>query len=263
MLLKNYDIDYITEIIYNHDEYFLHWYVKQNDMNYARNLYFSNIFINYIKECLNRTKPKYIIFPIILHDPSSLYDNNYITNLNLNHMVVFIYDTEKKIMEYFDPTNNSKYYDVNLLPDVFLKMINNMLTIQHFINVNEYDDNKLGIQTIQENEVNNENKKIGETIGLCGIYVIWFIEQRILFEHENANNIIKKNLKNKTCSLTDMIVNYKFFLNNLCLSKISSIKKNKEYYEYKYCDLDMIIELIYSFEEKNNNEIQEDQKMIW
>lgn len=254
LLLKNYKIDYITEISYNYEDYFLHWYVKSSDNNLSRHLHISSVFKNYIKESLYRLKPRFIIFPIVLHDTSPIYNPNYRTNINLNHLVVFIYNLNSGTIEYFDPTNNKIYYDASLLPDVFIKFLTKNykdIKINHYITINESE----GIQTIQEKELDSNNKVVGYNIGLCAIYIIWFIEKKVMYNFDNSNKFIKKelqelkNLQFEKLHLTNMIMNYKENLLKMCKSTINAIKLNKEYYENEYIDIELIIDLIHSFED--------------
>jgi hypothetical protein len=256
-LLKKYDIDYITEITYNYDDYFLHWQINESKKTISRNLYFPKVFKNYIKESL-RIKPRYIIFPVVLHE------NRF--KSNSNHLVVFIYNTQTKIMEYFDPSNNDIFYDANLLPNMFDKYLNDnfpcIIILKHikvnqYININDIHQKNvneknvnLGIQTIQENQLNERDKKVGITTNLSEIYVIWFIEKRIVLEYENANTILKKEIE-KNKNLTVMILNYKKYLNEIRNFKIRAIKLNKKVYEDKYTDICMIIDLIHLYECQN------------
>jgi hypothetical protein len=283
-LLKKYDIDYITEITYNYDDYFLHWKITENKKRFFRDLYVPIVFKNYIKESL-RIKPKYIIIPVVLHDINSFYNvEEHTLNSKINQLVVFIYNTQTKIMEYFDPCNNHTFYDANLLPDMFEKYLNDnfpcILISKHIkvdkyiniqnknineknvnekivnecnnknVNENNFNKNNLGIQSIQESQLNEKDKKIGVTINLSEIYIIWFIEKRIVFEYENANTIIKKEIQ-KNKNLTVMILNYKNYLNEIRNFKIRAIKLNKKVYQDKYTDICMIIDLIHLYECQN------------
>lgn len=242
LILKKYKIDYITELCDHFEDYLLHWFV--NTERSERELHFSKVFTNYIKEA-NRREHEFIIFPVVLHDVDSIEFTEYRCDLNLNHLVVFLYNNKTKTLEYFDPTNNYEYYDAYLLPGKFIKFVSNFcknIEINHFIKVNEYANE--GIQSIQEKELLNEEQKLGETIGLCAIYVIWFIEKRISFKKEkNSNSIIKKELNNNR-NLTEMILKYKKGLRNMYILNVKSIRDNKEYYDEIYPDLEMIIDLI-------------------
>lgn len=234
-ILKKYDIDYITEISENYDDYFIHWNIKPNE------ILFPNIFKNYINESLLRTKPKYIIFPIILHDITES-----------NHIVVFIYNTEIKNLEYFDSMNYNKLYNADLLPNVFINYLKDeflLLVIEKYININKYNKDNIGIQELQEKELTRDTK----SNKLSVIYTIWFIEKRIVLDDQNLNTKIKKELKKNEKNLTVMMLNYKNYLKELCSFKIRDIKENTYLYDDKYIDLCMIIDLIHLYEEEKNN----------
>jgi hypothetical protein len=256
-VLKNYKIDYITEICNDDLDYFLHWkkeIPKESDCDVKRNLYVPTIFKNYIKESIYRTKPKYIIFPVVLHDISSVTYTEYKSDFTFKHLVVFLYNTEKKIIEFFDPTNNDKYYDTYLLPETFINYINKNfknLEIKKSIIINKYNQKNLGLQSIQENELNENEKKLGETIGLCAIYVIWFIEQRIIFDLDDGNTMIRKKI-NEEKNITNMILKYKNYLDEIYIFNKNLMYNNKKFYEEKYVDICMILDLINSLDEDSS-----------
>lgn len=270
LMLKNYKIDYITEICDNYEDCFLHWYTVMNGVNKERKLHFSKIFSNYIKES-NRLDAPYIIFPIVLHDSNSIYEYNDLTNLNLKHLVVFLYNKKRQIMEYFDPTDNKKCYDTLLLKDVFLKY--NIVPIKHFIQVNEYKPKEeCGIQGMQERELDEKEKILGETYGLCAIYVMWYINKRLSTDIIDPNEMLRIEMNkfktNRKDNLTRMILIYKNYLEQTCKLNIKLIKENHEHYEEYYSDICMIIDLIHINDElnqKNENFKNEDQSMdlIW
>jgi len=256
-LLKKYNIDYITEATYNYNDYFLHWNVENSMIiGPKRNLYVSKVMNNYIKESLYRTKPKFLVFPIILHDSNSIYDQQYTTNINLSHLIVILYNLQNGFLEYFDSANNFKFFDAHLLFNVFINYIRNnfqSMTINYIMNVNQYDNNLLGIQHIQEKEIQLNEKSIGNNIGLCAIYTLWYIEKRLLYKDDDPNIMIKREILNN-CSLTKMILDYRLYLYQMCINNIKIIKNNKKHFKNKYIDKEIMIDLIHIFEENEENE---------
>jgi len=234
-LLKNYNVDYITEICDNYEDCFVHWHFEKINGNIIRNIKFSSVFENYIKECL-RINSKYIIFPVIVN-------NNTIDNINCCQMVVFMYNVHIGILEFFDPLNNdsknSEESDENFkhsLQKKFLEYITSKfnINISHYINVNQ--------SNIEKQNESLENQEKENELSLNYIYIIWFIEKRIIFQREDPNTMIQKELHG--IKISQLLINYKRYLMDIYIFNINIIKNNKGYSEESYYDICMIRDLM-------------------
>jgi len=188
------------------NQLFWQWYISENKSKKERRLYVPEIYKN------TKFSSRFIIFPILLMGANSLHfpENTKLEDNNVSHLIIFIYDQKTKNLEYFDSKNSIYEYDSLYIKKAVINIIKKefSLQIKKLYNFNI----KMNIQIKQEKEVINNKIKpiIGYNIGLCSIYVVWYIERRLSLYKENPHKMFNKNDK-----LTEMIMEYTKYLENL------------------------------------------------
>lgn len=139
-----------------------------------------------------------------------------VTTADTTHANIILYDKVKNTLERFEPYGNVPYLESNLL-DSFIeqigkKYINNQLT--YFKPKDIIGD--IGFQTIS-NDNNPDVKKLGDPVGFCLAWTIWYLEMRVNnpdIDPKTLISNIKESILNKDKSTSpnklfiDFIRNY-------------------------------------------------------
>jgi ankyrin repeat protein len=165
-----------------------------------KTLYYNSNFISNFNKCLINPNKKYIIIPIGIE----IKDNS--------HSNYLFYDKKTKEIERFEPHGHSHPSGFDYNSDILDKRLK-----EYFINIDENIKYikpmdylpKIGFQQLDIYE--NKNKKIGDPMGFCALWAIWYIDNRITYYDLDrkilVNNMIKQ-MKENNISFKNMIRNY-------------------------------------------------------
>jgi ankyrin repeat protein len=202
-LLKKYknDCSPISDNLSNLDysEYGLDYNISTNKLKYNSN-YIDN-FLN----CKKNKKIKFIITPLRLLD----YEHG-------GHANYLIYNKNLNELERFDPygniyNNENIDYKINEFYTNFIKNVKYLSPIEYCPHI--------GIQEIQELELTFEiiNANIGDPMGFCSAWSIWYTDMRLNNPKMNREILIKKaihKIKKEEKLITNFIRNYAEFIIN-------------------------------------------------
>lgn len=162
-------------------------------------LYLMEGFYDMFKKCIN-SNVKYIIIPLGIELKEG------------NHAGYLIYDVKKKEIERFEPhgatTPVGFYYNPNLLDELLearFKSIDQDIT---YIKPTEYIP-KIGFQIFDIGE--QKKKKIGDPLGFCALWSIWYVDMRLTYRELSRKKIVDiliNTIKSKNISFKNMIRNY-------------------------------------------------------
>jgi len=163
--------------------------------------YYEN-YINDFNNCLKNKKIKFIISPLRILDPETGGHANYlIFNKNTFEIERFEPYGSHMINNNLDQKLKDFYYKIN-------KKIN-------YLSPNEFCPN-LGIQELQEIELELEKSQesIGDPLGFCSAWSIWYADLRLSNPDKNREELIKKsiNINLQKTNLTNFIRNYSQFV---------------------------------------------------
>ena len=162
-------------------------------------LYLIEGFYEEFKKCVN-SKAKYIIIPLGIEIKEG------------NHAGYLIYDNEKKEIERFEPHGSSGpvglYYNPNLLDELLeskFKLIDE--NIKYF-KPSDYIP-KIGFQLFDV--IEQKKKKIGDPMGFCALWCIWYVDMRLTYRSYDRKKIVDiliKKIKSENISFRNMVRNY-------------------------------------------------------
>lgn len=212
--LRNKEYNYFSDI-------FINWYCNEFTI---RSLDIPD-FYNYRVEKFLNSNERFLAFPLVLHHTDNCYNTQ--RELNYSHMNIIIYDKKKKSIERFDPIN-SRDYDSSILDLVIFNVFKNNKILKKLKILHYYTPikicKKFTIQIKQENEINYYEKKLGENIGFCNYWSLWYLNTRLKYPEippENYYMVFNTTQELNTNSrkiLTNFIINY--------LKNIINIKEN-------------------------------------
>lgn len=162
-------------------------------------LYLMEEFYEQIKRCVI-SKKKFIIIPIGIEMREG------------SHAGYLIYDTQNNEVERFEPHGSTTpaglYYNPSLLDEILearFKTINENIK---YIKPSDYLP-KIGFQLMDIGE--NKKRKIGDPLGFCALWCIWYVDMRLTYKDITRENLIKilvKTIRSQNISFRNMIRNY-------------------------------------------------------
>lgn len=127
------------------------------------------------------------------------------------HANYLIYDKEINEIERFEPHGGRAPFRFDYKPKLlddkleeYFKMLNNIT----YIRPEKYIP-KIGFQIMDTNEFNKD--KIGDPLGFCALWSIWFVDYRLSYPSISRKKLVKilfSNIKIKLLSYKNMIRNY-------------------------------------------------------
>lgn len=164
-------------------------------------LYLMDDFYTRFKQCVNVQKhKKYIIVPILIEMREG------------NHAGYLIYDVDKKEVERFEPHGSSSphglYYNPNLLDELLEAKFKDIDDDIKYFRPKDFLP-KIGFQIMDVNE--NNKRKIGDPLGFCALWCIWYVDMRLLYkeiDRKELVSILMKTLRANNISFRNMIRNY-------------------------------------------------------
>jgi len=216
-LLNNYIVT-IHDILYELTPYVLLWNNKNNNM-FPENakIYYDNL--------KNSDKVRFITTKLTL-----------ITDDNVSHANILIYDKKNNILERFEPYGYYIMLDNDALDDkiyeYFKYIYNKNIT---YVKPKDYL-NKIKFQTLS-NDMNINVKKFNDPYGYCLAWTLWYLEMRLLNPEVSSQNIVTESYKNIISeygntqnALIDFIRDFSHTLdnakNNFLLKEIKINKNN-------------------------------------
>jgi len=167
-------------------------------------LFLINDFFKLFTKCKN--KKRFIIIPIGIELS------------NGSHANYLIYDKTSNEIERFEPQGNSapngfnynaKFFDA-VLKNLFISYDKNI----KYIKPSDYEP-KIGFQMIEKYEI---NYNIGDPLGFCAAWSIWYVDMRITYNSINRKKLIKKLFKTirmYNLSFRNLIRNYSYKITEL------------------------------------------------
>lgn len=162
-------------------------------------LYLSEDFYDNFKNCLKKNI-RFIIIPLGISNRDSAHAN------------YLIYDHQNKEVERFEPHGSSAPRGMNYNPSLLDEILKNKFkTIDQNIKYIRPIDYlpKIGFQSLDVYETGN--KKIGDPLGFCALWCIWYADMRLTYSDFTRNNLVKiliDNLRKSNISFRNMIRNY-------------------------------------------------------
>jgi ankyrin repeat protein len=165
-------------------------------------LRFYDEYVDDFKKCFNNKKINFIISPLRILDPETGGHANYLI-FNKNTLEIERFEPYGSYME-----NNN----LDLKLKDFFKDINKKIK---YISPIEFCPN-VGIQELQEIELELEKtqESIGDPLGFCSAWSIWYADLRLTNPNEKNSDLIKKaiNINKQKNNLTIFIRNYSNFI---------------------------------------------------
>jgi hypothetical protein len=196
------------------------WYVNMYNM---RQVDVPKYYKYKVNKFMKNKNQRFMAFPLIMYNPCSIYNNqNIIVKGHMDtfsHMTIIIYDKKYRYLERFDSTNNLDIYDGIMVDPIITNVFQNMFDIKiNGINTPWMISDYNGIQTMQEMEIYKSYYKpiLGDNIGFCTMYTLWYLEQRVKNPNNVPCNIVKTEiirtltLEKKNYPLTRMIKRYTY-----------------------------------------------------
>jgi len=141
---------------------------------------------------------RFFAFPVVLFHPGSIVypcATAHLTN-SFSHMIIILYDKWLSCLEIFDPSCNDNLYTydwwifntvlVNTFRNTFRLAISNLCSAHTICN-------PVGIQLIQESEVatyDNSNYILGDNIGFCSFFCLWYLNLRLSNPDTSATQLM-------------------------------------------------------------------------
>lgn len=197
-------------------------------------------FESIIAKIIGNKKYKYIVMPIG------------IILSNGHHSNALFYDISNRVMERFEP-HGSDYpshfnYNPDLLDEILYKKFSNII-------YNIYNDDKrieyyqpkhylpkIGFQTFENTEV-SINKNIGDPVGFCTLWTIWYLDYRLKYVGRKPQYIVKNlisQIKINNLSFRTIIRNYSKKITDLRDYYLSKINRNiNDYLNNKFSQAEL------------------------
>lgn len=163
-------------------------------------LYLVEGFYEQFKKCLQNPKVKFIIVPIGIEMREG------------SHAGYLIYNVISKEVERFEPHGSTTppglYYNPNLLDEILEARFKTIDDSIQYIRPSDYLP-KIGFQLMDISE--NKKKKIGDPLGFCALWCIWYVDMRLTyrdFDRKKLVEILMKTVKAQNISFRNLIRNY-------------------------------------------------------
>lgn len=222
-LCKKYNLpSIIPEKKYNyinspHDLY-IKWYVNMYNM---REIDVPKYYKYKVDKFMKNSNQRFMAFPLLMYNPHSIYNpmNTSAIKEMYSHMTVLIYDKQYGYLERFDSTNSLYVYDGVIVDTIITNVFQNLFNIKITgINTPWMICDNNGIQTLQEMEIYKSYYKpiLGENIGFCTMYTLWYLEKRLQYANDTPYNIVNSEinkaikLEKGSYPLTRMIKRYTY-----------------------------------------------------
>jgi ankyrin repeat protein len=203
-------------------------------------IYFPKNFDNKFELLMSDTKCKFIIIPIG------------IILSNGNHSNCLIFDIDNNIIERFEPHGSSYPSQFNYNPDYldnilfnkFDKLLGTILKnkyqqVKYLLPKNYLP--KIGFQKFENVE---KNKNIGDPLGFCTLWCIWYIDYKLEYRERSSFKIVRsliKGIKKNNLSFRSLIRNYSTNVTDIRDSYLSKIDKNiNDYLNNKLTESDIV-----------------------
>lgn len=189
-------------------EYGLDYRMSSNKLIYYQE------YIDDFKLCLKNKNINFIISPLRILNPNIGGHANYL-----------IFNKKTNEVERFEPYGS--YFDNNNLDLNLKEFYFNIDSKIKYLSPNEFCPN-IGIQELQEIELELEKaqESIGDPLGFCSAWSIWYADLRLSNPNETNSELLKKSInyiKQKN-NLTNFIRNYSVFLID---TRDKILRKNK------------------------------------
>jgi ankyrin repeat protein len=162
-------------------------------------LYLIEEFYVNFKKCIENKK-RFVIIPLGIEMREG------------SHANYLIYDNKTKEIERFEPhgttTPPGLHYNPNLLDEILESRFKDMDDTIKYIKPSDYLP-KIGFQLMDVNEP--KKKKIGDPIGWCALWVVWYVDQRLTYKDIDRKELVfslLKLIRSKNISFKNMIRNY-------------------------------------------------------
>jgi len=204
-------------------------------------LHLTDDFESNFKKCLQ--KKRFIIIPLGIEMKEG------------NHANYLIYDDASKEVERFEPHGNTTpiglHYNPKLLDDILEKNFKDISSDITYIRPSDFMP-KVAFQLMDAGEKNK--KKIGDPIGWCALWVIWYVDQRLTYSNISRKELVVlliKLIKEKNISFKNLIRNYGENIINIRDDILKKSKMNiNDWMNDQYTD-----EMIKTFMQSLNSEI--------
>jgi ankyrin repeat protein len=184
----------ITDLKYS--EYGLDYRVESNNLKHYPE------YIEDFKQCLKNKKIRFIISPLRILSLNSGGHANYL-----------IFNKNTFEIERFEPYGS--YYNFDSLDEKLKNYFKEINTKIKYLSPNEFCPN-IGIQEIQELELELEkvHESIGDPLGFCSAWSIWYADLRLSNPNLNREDLLKQSIdiSKKKNNLTNFIRNYAEFM---------------------------------------------------
>lgn len=162
-------------------------------------LYLTDGFFDKIKNCIIKKK-KFIVIPLGIEMKEG------------SHAGYIIFDTEKKIVERFEPHGATVPSGLNYNPNLLDEVLENRFKIIDdkikYFRPKDYLP-KVGFQLMDIYE--RKKKRIGDPGGFCALWALWYVDMRLTYRDLDNKEIVKiliKSIKTQNISIKNMIRNY-------------------------------------------------------
>ena len=156
-------------------------------------------FYEQLQKCI-KSKAKFIIIPLGIETREG------------NHANYIIYDIELREIERFEPhgysTPPGMYYNPSLLDEILESRFKNIDETIKYIRPKEYLP-KIGFQILDVSE--SKKKKIGDPMGFCALWCIWYVDMRLTYREHTRNELVNallKSIRSNNISFKNLIRNY-------------------------------------------------------
>jgi hypothetical protein len=166
-------------------------------------LYLMEGFYDHFKKCLSKNK-QFIIIPVGIEMREG------------SHAGYLIYDNVSKEVERFEPHGSTTppglYYNPKLLDEILEARFKTIDDEIKYIKPSDYLP-KVGFQLMDIGE--NKKRRIGDPIGFCALWCIWYVDMRLTYREINRKDLVKillKIIRSQNISFRNMIRNYGKFI---------------------------------------------------
>lgn len=137
-----------------------------------------------------------------------------------SHANIILIDTKKRTIERFDPYGETPYLNSNEMDDYFEMSFKKMHPIEDFKYIRPRDYfGGVGFQIISDDS-NIINRKLGDPLGYCLAWTLWYLEERLTNPDLEPSEIIKRGMQkinenNKQTKFIDFIRDYSKTLDDM------------------------------------------------
>jgi hypothetical protein len=200
--------------------YFFQWHINEKTM--MRDLTIPRFYWDVMSNFMKNSNQRFFAFPLILvADKSVMFPNmTPDTEPNSSHVSLVLYDKQTACLERFDSANNNYKFDSFLLDTTITNIFKNTFMIPiHRVKTPQLICTIAGIQTLQEMEIIHASVQpiFGVNAGLCSVFMLWFLEERLAHPDTQPQSIINDAVNRERKSgqhlpLTRMIKQYAMYI---------------------------------------------------